>query len=290
MKAGKPNTFMRDPIQGCLYAADGHEWVFDEKRSVLIGEVETDPDKRLDACFLTIDDGQHRFAALEMLSGDNRQHWNFAITAGKDMSLEERIQLFIQGEKRQRVAPRLLLQEQDATNTFINEATATAYRAAKSLNEASGSPLKGKIYFGQNSKVPKGMISVSSMMGQLQYAVGRNSRLIPYTRDQQKQALLNLFIAASQQWASHWGREDKTLGKHVGYLTLITLLTRSGNLHSLLNGDLSLESFKRAIEFAKGFKWEQPGVKDKSMNHNRLAVMLDEHIGLAIASSQTEKR
>ncbi|HAU65818.1 MAG: hypothetical protein UT30_C0010G0038 [Candidatus Uhrbacteria bacterium GW2011_GWF2_39_13] len=286
MKAGKPNTFMRDPIQGCLYAGDGHEWRFDPKSGVLSGEVETDPDNRLDACYLVIDDGQHRFAALEMLSGDNRQRWSFTVIAGKDMSLEERIELFIQGEKRQRVAPRLILQQQDATNTFPNEATCTAYRAAKSLNSEGGSPLKGRIYFEQNPKVPKGMISVSSMMGQLKYAVGRSSRLIPYTSNQQKQALLNIFIAASQQWASQWGREEKTLGKHVGYLTLITLIAHSGNLHSLLNGDLSLESFKRAMEFAKGFKWEQQGVKDGSINHNRLAVMLDEHIGLAIANSQ----
>ncbi|MBI2473407.1 DGQHR domain-containing protein [Candidatus Uhrbacteria bacterium] len=288
MKAGKSNNLMRDPIQGCLYVGDGHEWIFDEKNRVLRGEVETDPDNRLDACFLVIDDGQHRFAALEMLSGENRQHWSFTVIAGMNMSVEERTELFMQGEKRQKVSPRLLLQMMDANDTFANESTATAYRMAKALNEVNGSPLKGKIYFEQGPRVPSGMVSVSSLLGQLKYCVGKNSRLIPYTSEQQRQALLNLFIAASRQWPQAWGQEDKTLGKHIGYLTLITLLARSGNLHSLLKEDLSLDSFKKAMEFAKGFRWEQAGVKDGSINHNRLAVLLDDHIGQAIAASQAD--
>lgn len=283
----KRNVLMRDPIQGCLYAGDDREWIFDEKNHVLKGEVETDPDNRLNACFLVIDDGQHRFAALEMLSGENRQHWNFTIIAGMNMSVEERTELFMQGEKRQKVSPRLLLQMMDANDTFANETTATAYRMAKALNEVNGSPLKGKIHFEEGSRVPNGMVSVSSLMGQLKYCVGKNSCLTRYTSEQQREALLNLFIAASRHWSQTWGQEDKTLGKHTGYLTLITVLARSGNLHRLLKENFSMDSFKKALEFTKGFRWDQPGVRDGSINHNKLAILLDDHIRQAIASSQT---
>ncbi|MEK7620546.1 MAG: hypothetical protein AAB413_04910 [Patescibacteria group bacterium] len=280
---------MRDPIQGCLYGNEGTDWVYDRTRGVLVGEVETDPDRRTEGCFLVVDDGQHRFAALEMLSGDDRTRWNFTVIAGIDLAVEERIELFMQGEKRVRVHSRLLLAQMDATNAFPNDATAQAYRAAKLLNEATASPLKGKIYFGQNPKVPRGMIPVTSLMGQLKYAMGKRSRLNPYPSDQQREMVLNLFIAAAQQWPAQWGKSDKTLGRALGYLTLITLIARSGNLYALLNGNFSLDSFRRAMEHAKGFRWEQPGTKDGSVTYNKLMLGLDEHLGQAIAADEASR-
>ena len=280
---------MRDPIQGCLYGNDGFEWQFDRKRGELIGEVEPDSEKRTEGCFLVIDDGQHRLAALEMLSGDDRTRWNFTVIAGVDMEVEERIELFMQGEKRVRVHNRLLLAEMDATNTFPNDATANAYRAAKLLNEATASPLRNRIYFGQNPKVPKGLIPVTSVMGQLKYAMGKRSRLNPYSSDQQRDMVLNLFLAAAQQWPSQWGKADKSLGRPLGYLTLITLIARSGNLYHLLNGNFTLESFRRAMEAAKGFKWDQPGTKDGSVTYNKLMLGLDEHLGHAIAAAEASR-
>ena len=70
------------------------------------------------------------------------------------------------------------------------------------------------------------------------------------------------------------GKSDKTLGRALGYLTLITLIARSGNLYALLNGNFSLDSFRRAMEHAKGFRWEQPGTKDGSVTYNKLMLGL----------------
>ncbi len=288
MKSGS-RARMRDPIQGCLYGGDGIGWKFDRKRGELTGEVETDPDKRTEGCFLVVDDGQHRFAALEMLSGDDRTRWNFTVIAGMNMEVDERIELFMQGERRVRVHNRLLLAQMDATNAFPNDATANAYRAAKLLNEATASPLRGKIFFGQSPKVPKGTFPVTSVMGQLKYAMGKRSRLNPYASEQQREMVLCLFIAAAQQWPGQWGKADKTLGRPLGYLTLITLIARSGNLYALLNGNFNLDSFRRAMEHAKGFKWDQPGTRDGSITYNRLMLSLDEHLGQSIAAAETAR-
>lgn len=288
MKGGD-DALMRDPIQGSLYGNDGVEWTFDRKRGALVGEIETDPEKRTEACFLAIDDGQYRFAALEMLSGDDRKRWEFTVIAGLSMEVEERIKLFIQGEERVRVSTRLLLAEMDATDTFPNEATANAYRAARLLNQATASSLRGKVHFDESAKVPKGMVSVSSLMGQLKYAMGPRSRLNPYPSQQQRDMVLNLFIAAAQQWPSQWGKTDKSLGRSLGFLTLITLIARSGNLYALLGGNFSLDSFRRAMEAAKGFKWDHPGTRDGSITYNKLMLMLDEHLGQAIAEAERQR-
>ena len=52
------------------------------------------------------------------VSGDDRTRWNFTVIAGIDLAVEERIELFMQGEKRVRVHSRLLLAQMDATNAF----------------------------------------------------------------------------------------------------------------------------------------------------------------------------
>ncbi|MBI4435772.1 hypothetical protein HY630_03810 [Candidatus Uhrbacteria bacterium] len=288
MKTAK-RPIMRDPILGCLYPGDGVEWSYDRKRGILTAEVETDPDKRTEGCFFVVDDGQHRLATLEMLSGDDRKRWSFTVIAGMGLEVDDRIALFMQGEKRVRVSNRLLLAQMDATNTFPNDTTGNAYRVAKRLNEATASPLRGKIYFGQSPKVPKGTFPVTSLMGQLKYAMGKRSRLNPYPSEQQKEMVLNLFIAAAQQWPGQWGKLDKTLGRPLGYLTLITLIARSGNLYALLNGNFNLDSFRRAMEHAKGFRWDQPGTRDGSITYNKLMLSLDEHLGQSIAAAESAR-
>lgn len=289
MKSGKVRI-LRDPIMGSLYGSDGVEWVYDRKSKTLIGYVETDKDNRTDGCFLAIDDGQHRYSAMEILGGDIIATWQFTVIAGLEMERETRIELFIQGEERKRVSPRLVLSMQDAMGAFGDEKTATAYGAARLLNTASASPLKGKIYFDQHAKVPKGMVNVTSLMGTLRYVVGAKSRLRPLTREEQKTAILNLFVAASEQWSTHWGQSDKTLGKRIGYLALLTLIAKGGNFHSRLAGRHDLDSFRAAFRFARGFRWEQPGVKEGKLNHNSLAGMLDEYIGVQIAASEVGER
>ena len=289
MKSGNIRI-MRDPVMGALYGNDGVEWVYDRKSGTLIGQIETDKDKRTDGCVLAIDDGQHRFSAMEITGGDIIANWQFTVIAGLNMERETRIELFIQGEERKRVSPRLILSMQDAMGTFGDEKTATAYGAARLLNTASASPLKGKIYFDQHAKVPRGKVNVTSLMGTLRYVVGAKSRLRPLTREEQKTAILNLFVAASEQWSAHWGQEDKTLGKRIGYLTLLTLLAKGGNFHSRLGGRYDLDSFRAAFRFAKGFRWEQPGVREGKLNHNSLAAILDEYIGVQIAASEAGER
>ena len=39
--------------------------------------------------------------------------------------------------------------------------------------------------------------------------MGKRSRLNPYPSDQQREMVLNLFIAAAQQWPAQWGSRTR---------------------------------------------------------------------------------
>lgn len=206
------------------------------------------------------------------------------------MEVEDRIRLFLQAEKRRAVSGRLQYEMMDRINQFPNETTRDAYRMARHLNEATGSPMKGVIYFDQGPKIPKHKVSVTSLLGPLKHSVGRRSRLHPYENEQQRQAMLNLFIASSLLWSSQWGQPERTLGHRLGYLTLITIIAKSGNLHALLGGDLSLNSFKRTLDHARAFKWDPPGVKDGSIGFIKLAQLFDDYLGQKIVDAQVQGR
>ncbi|NQV90631.1 DGQHR domain-containing protein [Candidatus Uhrbacteria bacterium] len=283
---------LRFPIIGSFYGSEGVDWVFDRASGTLIGQVESNKDDILDGCFLAVDDGQHRLGALELLQGDDFPDWQFMVQATIGMSREDRIKLFVQDTLGKKVPPRLVLMMRDVTNSFEDKLTETAYRAARLLNEDPASPFRAKIYFDQNARVPQGMVSVTSLMRTLRYVLGPKSRLSPLTSEEQKRAILNMFIAASEQWSNHWGKPDKMLGRNIGYLTLLTLLAKSGNLHSLLSERYDVKAFREAFEMGSGFGWEKHALRvgRGEFNHNSLSAQLDQHIGQKIAASQVAER
>ena len=77
-------------------------------------------------------------------------------------------------------------------------------------------------------------------------------------------------------------------GKKLGYLTLLVFLAKSGNLHAVLDRDYTIESFKHAFGFCRGFRWEQAGTRDGSISYNELMRQLDEHMGMKITEAQRD--
>ncbi|MBT5808008.1 hypothetical protein HOI18_01910 [Candidatus Uhrbacteria bacterium] len=286
----QPDATMRGALQGAFYAGDGCEWWYDAEAKTLRGMIETEDGKILDGCFLTIDDGQHRLAALELLSAAVLANWQFTIQAGLNLTREKRIEMFLQDEERKRVARRLVLAMCNERGRFKSDAEKVAYSTALLLDAHPTSPFKEQIFFGQSTRVPKEMIAVTTLLNQLKVACGNGkaTRLRSLRDEKKKQdAILQMFIAASQQWHSSWGRSDRVLGKNIAYLALLRLLIAGANFHAILRGDYRIESFRKAFEMGRNFKWEKMKGPDGSMiNATGIADKLDAHLGNCIIDEQ----
>ena len=273
MREAPDPVFAENMVGNLRDGEDSCAWVYDEKTLALRAMVETDEEERLSGACLVISDGQHRFAALQMLSAEDRKRFEFPFTATLNAPHDLQLSLFRKQTLQRRQNRRLQLKI-DCFRGVLPRNDRVAYAMALRLNSDPSSPLQGKVYFDENPRVPKDQFNLLSLFGDLKATAGKSS-FLHGTLDEreQEEAVFNMFRAAAMQWAHRWGRTSKILGKPLGLRTLIRLLSHGGRFHQILNGDFSLESFERAFEFGKGFKWEVKTMEPGQFNPNSMAAL-----------------
>ncbi|MBI2065778.1 MAG: DGQHR domain-containing protein [Candidatus Zambryskibacteria bacterium] len=234
----KPDASLPEPILGDLRGA----WAFDGKKNVV---------KRQDEAHLLIDDGQQRFAALHLLSPEERERWEFKVTATLNTPYQVRLQRFVQQLKRLKLDANLVLQIQDRGNIFPDPLSKSVYHLAKRLASDGTSPLRGLVRL--EERVPKGawspedveklksllsaspatilreqtlgVVNVTAIMRDLrQVAASPHSLLRNHNPEQQFESLSRLFTAAQEVWLNEWNNPKAYfLRRSVGISALIQL-------------------------------------------------------------------
>ncbi len=235
----QPHASFAEPILGDLRG-----WQFDTERQRIV---------RVNGAFLSVDDGQHRIAALHLLSSKERSRWEFKVTATKDTPFAERCRRFIQQLERLKIDNHLVWQIQHRANLFPNETSKRAYELALALATQSDSPLRGLIRIeervprrqptGKDAEALKpilgkappavalrestiGIVNVSGIMRDLRQIIASIHSVVRYQDPpRQYEILARVFRVASEIWPREWNDPKQYfLRRADGIAALIQLL------------------------------------------------------------------
>ena len=188
--------------------------------------------RRENGAALLVDDGQHRLAALQLLSDEERSRWQFKVTATLNTPYQERLRRFLQQLMRLKLDTHLVWQIQDRGDLFPDSISKASYQLAKRLATDPSSPLGGLIRLEERTphkqplgadadalksilgEVPPaialssqtlGVINVSGIMRDLRQIIASPHSLLRYSNDQGRfEAVVGLLTAAKELWPDEW--------------------------------------------------------------------------------------
>lgn len=275
------NASFAEPILGDLRGS----WRLDQKRQTLHREGDA---------YLLVDDGQHRLASLHLLTSEERDRWEFKVTATLNTSYQERLRRFIQQLKRLKLDTHLVLQIQDRGDLFTDPISKLAYGIGKRLATEPGSPLRGLIFLEERAsrrqpegedasklepllgKIPPaqmlreqtlGIINISGIMRDLrQVASSPHSAIRALGQEQQFRVLVCIMNVAKEIWPQEWNDPRLYfLRRSPGIAAIFHLLLVGRNFKALLdkafrNSVLTIspeakDRVRQALGYAKGYDW-----------------------------------
>ena len=255
----RPDASLPEPILGDLRGA----WEIDGEKHVL---------RRQDKSTLLIDDGQHCFAALHLLTVEERGRWEFKVTATVNTPYQTRLKRFIQQLNRLKLDTQLVLQIRDRGDLFPDQISKASYQLAKRLATETTSPLHGIIRL--EERQPKrqatgvdadklagvlglmsaattlreetlSVINVTGILRDLhQVTASVHSLLRHHNQEQQFLAICHLLSAAKEKWPTEWN-DPKSY-----------FLRRSDGIASLIELFVVGQAFKSCLS-PEGTRWNR---------------------------------
>lgn len=233
-----------EPILGDLR---GQSWTHDEgKRRLEFG----------DGAYISIDDGQHRLAALALLEPKEVEKLTFTVTVTHGLPLKRRLRIFRMQAKRKKLDPRLDLAQRHRLGDWRSPLDGEAYRLVLALNTEDGSPLKGMIQVTEVAKEGGGeTINAKTLHTALRRAIGSQSPLNELEPAEREDAVRNLVTAASEVWTKAWGSPEHVITASRGMSALFSLVVNGPNFRGAMGDDFSLKKLRDALGRAKSFDW-----------------------------------
>ena len=241
--------------------------------------------------FISLDDGQHRRGALEMLNLEELAKWEFVITCTKDVPYAVRLKLFMQQDKGERIDSRLKLAMRNEIGDWDSDAARRAYELCCDLAHDPRSPLRDLIiltetdtrpYEGQHR--PAG-INVAGLHNAFTSLMSRNSPLSGLTPEEQLNVCKNIIGAASTVWAKSWRNPDSVLTTSKGVNAILKVVISGRSFRMAANGDFRYENLVQVFRHASKFDWSAR--KSSGESETQLRQRLDEAIGNALARAST---
>lgn len=233
--------------------------------------------------YLSIDDGQHRRGACELLNDEELAKWSFSVVATKGLDYETRLRVFRQQSKRRRIDSRLDLAQRYQLNDWNTDAEKHAYELVLLLAANDASPLKGMIQLEELVKRPHSRahrvegVSSAGLWSTLKSVLGKGSPLISLAPEKRVEVVLNLLTIASEVWSRAWTSDGHALRSARGINAVLMLLVSGPHFRAQLGEDFRAESLRSAIELARRFNWTNSSLKDT--NQRELTKALDDAIG-----------
>lgn len=279
----QPGAHLFEPFLGDI----GREWQWSEKEHTLTSQSEA---------HLSIDDAQHRLAALSLLLPEDIATWNFLVLATKGLAYKERLKIFNQQRLRKKIDPRLALQIMDKTNTFPDEKDKRAYELLKKLHYLTHSPLYQNLLMEElqpKKKIPtdevlklKGIISniqqanspaarlrspqayklnIVSLMGYCKRLMfSPHSPLYGMSLEMQYRVVRDYLNAAQEVWTSAWNNPRACfLRRYHGIAALLDFLTFGIFKEEVEKWNKS--TYKKLLQHGAKFDWSYTQFKGVGM-------------------------
>lgn len=259
-----------EPILGDM--AGG--WEFDARRRIL-----TAPE----GAYVSIDDGQHRFMALQVLNEAERDRLEFTVQVTIGLSYERRLRVFRRQGERKRIDARLDLAQRHRLGDWKQAVDGEAYELLLLLNSSTTSPLRGAILLDEQQKRPyEGRhrpvgINAKGLHSTLRSVLGGKSPLQALSQEQRTRVVCDMIQLAAETWPNAWNSDQHALTTARGINAVLGLLVSSPNFRGTIGDDFRRESLKVAMNHAKTFKWNTGALKNTGVRE--IINRLDQAIG-----------
>lgn len=237
--------------------------------------------------YISLDDGQHRRAALEILNAEERARWEFTVTATRDVPYAVRLKLFMQQTLGQTVDARLMLAMRGELGEWASETEARAYNLCKELATDPRSPLKGLIILGETDRRPyegkhrPAGINVKGLHLTFTSLMSKGSPLSKLSPEKQLEVIKNLIRAASHTWKHAWMSDKHILTTARGINAVCQLVVSGNSFRMAVGNDFTYENLLDVLGYASRFDWGVKKAKGESVANIR--TRLDNSIGNAMA-------
>ncbi|HVV39203.1 MAG TPA: hypothetical protein VHD31_02655 [Candidatus Paceibacterota bacterium] len=247
-----------EAIQGDL----GGGWLYDEAARTLTGPSDA---------YLSIDNGQHRRRALELLNPLEREHLAFTIVATMNMPFERRLKIFRMQRHQKRLDSRLDLAQRNVLGEWENPLDKEAYDLVLLLNSDTTSPLKGTILLEEQEKRPyEGRHRPVGINGKglhvtIRSVIGPSSPLNALSMEQRKRTIVDLIQLAATIWPREWKSDKHVLTTARGINAVLGLVVSSPNFRGAIGDDFTRESLKKGLTLAQSFGWSATDLRNASV-------------------------
>jgi hypothetical protein len=211
--------------------------------------------------YISIDDGQHRLAALSLLNAEERERWEFQVMTTQGLDYKTRLRIFRQQMKRKRIDSRLDLAQRHRLDDWRSDAERQAYLLLLQLNSASDSPLKDLIILEETVRRPYGDryrpegINANGLWGTLKSVMSKGSPLFALPLEKRAEVALNMIRLASEIWPNAWRSPDHVLTTARGINAILKLMVSSPEFRGVIGDDFRVESLRRGLTYAGRFSW-----------------------------------
>lgn len=263
-----PNTVMLDSICGDLRG----DWQLDRGR-LIAGP----------GAYISIDDGQHRRGACEVLNPEERLRWSFPVVATKGLDYETRLNIFRQQKKRKPIDSRLDLAQRHKLDDWKTDAEREAYNLVLRLNSDAASPLRGMIIIDETVKRPYENkhqtvgINANGLWSTLRSVMGKGSPLYALSLEKRSEVALNMIFVASEVWVKSWKSDAHMLTTARGINAVLSLIVSGSNFRIKIGDDFRIESLREALMLGSRFNWTTRANKNRGVRE--ITGLLDDAIG-----------
>ncbi|HYG84318.1 MAG TPA: DGQHR domain-containing protein [Verrucomicrobiae bacterium] len=211
--------------------------------------------------YITLDDGQHRRAALEILNETERERWEFIVTVTQGVPYSTRLRLFLQQTKGRSVDARLKLAMQAEIGDWNSEAEKLAYQLCRELNTDPRSPLKGMILMSETevrpyeSKHRPSGINVKGLHTTFTSMLSKRSPLSQLSSEKRLEVIKNVVRAANAVWPTSWASSKHVLTTAKGINAVCKLIVVGRSFRAAVGSDFSYENLVRVLTYAQSFNW-----------------------------------
>jgi|GEM_PF-1115465 len=236
-------------------------------------------------CFI-VDDGQHRLKALQSKAPgiEHMADYEFPVICSSLLPIEDRLDLFMNQNKRKRIDPTEELAVKDETKKWANENERIAYEIIKELNNDRNSPLFQKIYLIQrgNRKAHERnahtWFKAKNLHSAIKRALGssESTLYVINTEAEKKRIIIAIIKAAYEVWKDSWGAENMALGKQQKTIEAILRVVADGkNFPKILHIDkFTYKEFVRTFQNAADFDWSEKKISEIGVGKS-IALHLD---------------
>ncbi len=270
----EPNTLMQDAICGDLKGA------WEVRDGKLYGA---------EGCYLSIDDGQHRCAACQVLNPQERSKWSFTVIATMGLPYKQRLQVFRQQALRKPIDKRLDLAQRHTLDEWKSDAEREAYNLILQLNSDPNSPLKGMIVLEEKPKRPYehqhrvAGINANGLWGSFKSVMSKGSPLYGLSLEKRSEVTRNIIAVAADTWPRAWSSKDHALTTSRGLNAVVKLIVSGPSFRAVIGEDFTIENLRRALGLGVKYNWLAKA--HKNMTQAEITAALDAVIGRAYQRS-----